>query len=337
VTTEPRVVAAAIDAFVAAGATVAVGESPITGVRTFEAFETTGIGPVARERGCPLLDMDARPAVDVALPEGRAIGALKVCPEMFEFDWIVSIPVMKTHMHTDVTLSVKNMKGCLWRRSKVELHMLPPSAGDDARPLDVAIADMSAVLCPHLALIDGSVGLEGLGPSAGRPKPLGVVVAGADPFAADAVACEIMGLSAANVPHLRIGAQRGHGTIDLARASVWPPEWRSFVSPFERAPQNLAIEFPGIRVHDSQSCSACQSTLLLFLRTHARGLREYLPGDGPIHVAIGKGHEELPAGTLCIGNCTRCHRDRGVYVAGCPPVSSAILRELERNRPPAKT
>ncbi|MHC4336317.1 MAG: DUF362 domain-containing protein [Planctomycetota bacterium] len=47
ITTHPQVVAAAIDAFIEAGADVAVGESPITGVRMFDAFETSGITSVA--------------------------------------------------------------------------------------------------------------------------------------------------------------------------------------------------------------------------------------------------------------------------------------------------
>ena len=209
ITTHPQVVAAAIDALREAGARVAVGESPIVGVNTHEAFEATGIASVAAQRDCPLIDMDRRRFVEVALPEGQVIHSLRVCPEVLEFDLIVSVPVMKTHMHTGVTLSVKNMKGCLWRRSKVELHMLPPIDAVDCKPIDVAIADMSSVLRPHLAVVDGTVGMEGLGPSAGQAKPLDVVVAGADAFAADAVACRLMGVEGERIAHLRIGAERG--------------------------------------------------------------------------------------------------------------------------------
>ncbi|MHC4694398.1 MAG: DUF362 domain-containing protein, partial [Planctomycetota bacterium] len=50
ITTHPQVVAAAIDAFREAGADVAVGESPITGVTTLEAFETSGIAAVTNSR-----------------------------------------------------------------------------------------------------------------------------------------------------------------------------------------------------------------------------------------------------------------------------------------------
>lgn len=37
-------------------------------------------------------------------------------------------------IHELVTLALKNMKGCLWRRSKTELHMLEPVAGHRMPP-----------------------------------------------------------------------------------------------------------------------------------------------------------------------------------------------------------
>lgn len=326
VTTHPQVVAAAIDAFREAGAEVAVGESPITGVKTLEAFESCGITAVAEQRNCPLIDMDARRYKPVEIPDGIVIKSLKVCSEITEYDIIVSIPVMKTHMHTGVTLSVKNMKGCLWRRSKVDLHMLPQLAGHKDRPLDIAIADMASVLRPHLSIIDGTIGMEGLGPSAGKAKALGVVVIGVDAFAADAIACGIMGISAFDIPHLRIGAERGYGVIDPAMIGVFPENWRDVQTPFAPPPDKLSIEFPGFTVLDQQSCSACQSTLLLFLKKHGKQLRTDMPDDTDIVIAIGKGHDGLPCGSLCVGNCTARHKDASVFVSGCPPVASQILK-----------
>ncbi len=328
ITTHPEVVAAAIDVFRKAGAEVAVGESPITGIKTPEAFEVTGIAAIARKRDCPLIDMDERPFVEREIPDARVLHKLKLCPEVLEFDFIVSIPVMKMHMHTDVTLSIKNMKGCLWRRSKVELHMLPPIEGSDEKPINVAIADMSSVLRPHLAIIDGTVGMEGLGPSAGVPKPLDCVVVGVDGFAADAVACQLMGTRAEDVPHIRIGAERGFGVIDLEKITVSPGNWRDWCSPFARPPQNLSIEFPNVTVLDNNSCSACQSTLLLFLKSYADRIFDYLPGQDHLNIAIGKGHTELPEKTLCVGNCTARFKSSSPFVSGCPPVASEILKEL---------
>jgi uncharacterized protein (DUF362 family) len=328
IVTDPEVVAAAIDAFRQAGAEVAVGESPIVGVRVAEAFAAAGITAIAAARDCPRF-------VELQVPEGQAIRSLRVCPDVLEFDFVVSLPVMKMHMHTGVSLAVKNMKGCLWRRSKVELHMLPPVPDSDIKSLDVAIADLASVLRPHWAIVDGTVGLEGLGPSAGRPKPLDVVVVSRDAFAADAVACQLMGTAADAVPHLRLGAQRGYGVIDLDRLAVTPDHWREFISPFAPPPENLAIEFPRITVLDCNSCSACQSTLLLFLNRYREQIFDYFPDQTTIQIAIGKGHADVPAGTLLIGNCTAAHRERGTFVPGCPPVGSQILAAISA-RPPAQ-
>jgi len=331
VTTDPQVVAAAIDAFREVGADVAIGESPIVGVDTLEAFDTCGIAAVARQRQCPLIDMNERPGVDIKVPDGLAIDTLKLCSEVLEFDLIVSIPVMKMHMHTGVTLAVKNMKGCLWRRSKVKLHMLPPIEGYDEKPINIAISDLAGVLRPHLSIIDGTVGMQGLGPSAGEARELGVVVVGADAFAADAVACRLMGTDAKDIPHLAISAKRGHGIIDLNKISVSPANWENWAAVFDAPPENLSINFPNVKIMGENSCSACQSTILLLLKHHGEQLLEYFPKDRVLNIAIGKGHSELPWDTLCIGNCTARHRDKGIFVKGCPPVESEIIRIVSGN------
>ncbi len=328
INTDPMAVAAAVDAFREAGAIVAIGESPITGVKTLDAFEISGIAQEARKRDCPLIDMDARKHVEIELPGGIAIKKIKLCPDVLDFDIIVSLPVMKMHMHTGVTLGIKNMKGCLWRRSKVLLHMLPPVEGIDEKPLDIAIADMSFALRPHLTVIDGSVGMEGIGPSAGQAKQMNVALSGVDGFAVDAVACEMMGVSANKIPHLKIGAERGFGVIDLQKINVFPADWRKWSNPFATPPTDISIGFPEFDIHDLNSCSACQSSLLLFLKGYGDRILRHFPKDKPIAVAIGKGHNNLPNGTLCIGNCTFRHRDKGIYVEGCPPVGSEILRAI---------
>jgi len=235
-------------------------------------------------------------------------------------------------MHTGVTLAIKNMKGCLWRRSKVDLHMLPPTPGhENEKSLNVAIADMASVLRPHLAIIDGTVGLEGLGPSAGEAKPVGAVVVSADPFAADAVACRIMGMTAQEVPHLRLSAERDYGVIDLEQIQVSPENWEDTITPFARVPENLSIQFPDTKILDNQSCSACQSTLLLFLKRYGEEIFQYFPCKLPLNIAIGKGHENLPDNTLLIGNCTRAHKENGIYISGCPPVASSIISEIKQS------
>ncbi|MCH5378000.1 MAG: hypothetical protein JJ992_28920, partial [Planctomycetes bacterium] len=58
---------------------------------------------------------------------------------------------------------------------------------------------------------------------------------------------------------------------------------------------------------------------------------DYVPSSRPVHIAIGKGHADLPDGTLCIGNCTVSQRDKGLFVPGCPPVGSEIFAAISRS------
>jgi hypothetical protein len=70
---------------------------------------------------------------------------------------------------------------------------------------------------------------------------------------------------------------------------------------------------------------------LMFLRHHGQQLLDERKDDKDIVIAIGKGHIELPEGTLCVGNCTAKHKKNRPFVPGCPPVSSEILNEYFRN------
>jgi len=331
--TDFQAVAAVIDVLQDRGATVAVGESPIIGVKALEALECTGIAEVARDRGVPLIDLDEEDPGDLVITDGTVLDRLRVCRQVLQHDLVVSVAVMKTHMHTGASLSIKNMKGCLWRRTKVRLHQLPPVDRDDCKPLDLAIADLATVLAPDLAVIDGHVGMEGLGPSAGAAKPANLAVVSSDPVAADVVACRLMGLSPDDVPHLRLAAEKQVGIADLDQLHITPDNWAGWTVTFARPPHDLSIEFPRVRVLDCNSCSACQSTLLLFLQRYGDQVFDYFPLDTELTVAIGKGHDELPAGTLCLGNCVAKHRNRGTFVPGCPPVASDILIALTGKNP----
>ena len=218
------------------------------------------------------------------------------------------------------------MKGCLRGREKVRLHQLPqPGEHTGEKTLDLAVADMSTVLSPDLAIIDGMICMEGLGPSGGEIKQLNLVLASTDYLSADLIAGKIMGFEPEEIPHLRLSAELAGHSLDINDISVSPVQWREWISPFERPPQKLSLEFPNIEVNDSESCSACVSTLMLFLKRYYSELGDYFP----LQIAIGKAHENLPAGTLCIGNCTSKACEHGIFVKGCPPVASDILQTLK--------
>lgn len=140
-----------------------------------------------------------------------------------------------------------------------------------------------------------------------------------------------MGMWAADIPYLRIGSKRGYGVINLDQIKVTPDNWRHWITHFAPPPDNLSIEFPGINVLDRNSCSACQSTLFLFLKRYGETILEYFPDEVSVNFAIGKGNPEVPADTICVGNCRARHRDRGVFIPGCPRSAVKFSMALPEN------
>jgi hypothetical protein len=272
--------------------------------------------------------------MEVTIPRGITLKKIKVSGALREFGFIISVPVMKTHMHTRVTLSIKNMKGLLWRREKARLHQLrcDPRLMLGYKELDMAISDMASVLFPHLAIIDGTVGTEGMGPAYGKKKAMGVIVVGANALSADAVASRIMGFNPESIPHLKLSALKGLGEIRARKILVKPRDYLKWKTHFEPPPSEFSIPFRDLFVHDEGSCSACLSTLVVFLQSHYSKLGSFRLQDGYIHIGIGKNLEAYPKGTILIGNCTAKVRKKEIFVQGCPPVASDILRILSTHK-----
>ena len=130
-----------------------------------------------------------------------------------------------------------------------------------------------------------------------------------------------------------VARERNCPLIDISRIQGNPDMWYDFISPFEPPPDNLSIQFPGITILDEMSCSACQSTVLMLLKRYREQVFDSFPGQENVTIAIGKGHQSVPRGTLCIGNCTAQHKKQGIFVPGCPPVATQIPEMISESDP----
>lgn len=331
ITTHPSVVAATIDHLKEQKVKeIIVGESCIFGTNSEEAFQRTGFKEIAEKKKVKLIDLDRLKPMELIIPQGILLKKIKVSSVLKRVDFIISIPVMKTHMHTQVTLSIKNMKGLLWKREKARLHHL--TANEEIsrkyKALDFAISEMATVLWPHFVIIDGTVGMEGMGPAYGRPKPVGMVIVSDNALSADAVASRLMGFRPDRIPHLKLAYLKGLGEIRLGRILIEPKDYLKWINPFEPPPQSFSFIFPDVVVYDKGSCSACLSTLSIFLQEYRHKLDDYRLNDQKIHIGIGKYLDSCPNGTILIGNCTSRLKHKGIFIGGCPPISSEILKAL---------
>ena len=70
------------------------------------------------------------------------------------------------------------------------------------------IYDIAATVKPHLAIVDGIVGMEGDGPIMGDPVNSNVIVVGKNLPGVDATCCRIMGINPKKLPYLKYSSGR---------------------------------------------------------------------------------------------------------------------------------
>ena len=231
INTDPRLVAATALAMRRLGAaSVTVAEGPGHRRDVQDVVARSGFADALAAVEVPFVDLNADAMRLVPLRSRYTpLGELWLPSSVLDADVVISMPKMKTHHWAGVTLSLKNLFGCLPGRAygwpKNVLHW----AGIQASILDIAGA-----VRPGYAVVDGIVGMEGNGPISGTPVPMGVLVFGDDPVATDAVAATLMGFDPDRVSYLR-EAGRFLGQVHVEeiemRGDAIEPHARAFEPP----------------------------------------------------------------------------------------------------------
>ena len=206
--TDPELVAELCRLAADCGGKVSVGDSPIFPFPCQAAFRMAGYSEFQKRYGFPIMDLDSGKAVKVKIPEGVILKQTVISKSALETDVVINVPVMKNHVHTMVTLGLKNMKGVVPRRNKHVIHL---------KGLDGGIVDVNTLVRSSLIVVDAIVGMEGmLSPVNGRAKRMNLLLAGDNIVETDAVCCQVMGINPREVAHIVQAEQRGLGGISGA-------------------------------------------------------------------------------------------------------------------------
>ncbi len=209
IVTHPAVLAAVVDKVQRMGpASIVVGDNP--GLFSYganeAAFEQTGL--MAASRGhYRNIGLDA-----VALPfHPDFMETVNVSRAIVEADIVISLPKFKTHGLTVMTGAIKNSYGILPGAQKARLHK---RAGNPARFHDVVVA-VFGMRVPDLFIVDAVVGMEGNGPASPELRKIGLILAGDNAVAVDAVMAAMMGLDPGRLRFLRRAYEAGLGTWNM--------------------------------------------------------------------------------------------------------------------------
>ncbi|MFA5027520.1 MAG: DUF362 domain-containing protein [Candidatus Methylomirabilota bacterium] len=319
--TSPLVCRAVADAVRELNAHPIIAESSSRGADTEEAYRILGYDRLRRE-GYEVVDLKQDRSLRVAVPGGRILHEITTFELPTQVDAIISVPILKTHDQAQVTLALKNLKGLVTDGDKRRIHLEGVFEG---------VVDLVGYFRPCFAVADGLIGQEGMGPLLGMPVDLGVVLAGRDLVALDAVAGRIMGFAPDEVPITRAAAARGLGIMDESRIEVVGEPIAAVQRRFVRAEEDHRIDSQGIRIVQSEgTCTGCRNGLLSSLfDMRAAGTLERARGvtvvSGPTPLP-----EDIPQELLVsIGSCGLPEARRlPRHVRGCPPNNVDIIRVL---------
>lgn len=239
VTTHPSVVEAVVRLVQEAGGIPIIGDSP-GGPYTVGALQgiyaRCGLKEVAEQTGAEL-NFDVGQEV-VTHPDGKLVKSLTITKSVWDADVIISLSKLKTHAMMTFTGAVKNLFGVIPGLLKAEYHFKMPEVMQFADLL----VDIATWVKPAVSIMDGIVGMEGDGPSAGQPRAVGALLMSENPFALDVAATHLIGLKPENVPTIMAARERGFVSRIEEVSLVGEPRslWRiqSFV-----VPKSMSLNF----------------------------------------------------------------------------------------------
>lgn len=207
VTTHPLVVMAVAKEVLRVGGIPLICDSPGGPFHTAKGlqgiYDICGMTEVAAKTGAGLnFDTGEKTCPH---PEGVVIRSLPIITPLAEADVIINLPKLKTHSMTTYSGAVKNLYGSIPGMKKAEYHFKMPRYEDFANLL----VDIYTLLKPSLNIMDGIVGMEGDGPTAGTPRKVGLLLVSENAFDLDSVCLQLIGFKEKEIPTQVAGMQRG--------------------------------------------------------------------------------------------------------------------------------
>jgi uncharacterized protein (DUF362 family) len=232
-----------------AGAEAVVVDSDMIWTKFDPVAERQGWKEWATKKGVTLVNLAKTKKARFDFGIGSATKIVPVSKELVEADVIISVPTMKTHILTSVTMGMKNMYGTFPEEAKAKYHR---------KGIEEVIYEVNWAFTPNLTLIDGTIGGEGYGPLSCSPVGFQTVVASNDVVAADAVACRLMGYDPMSIKHIKRAHDEGLGdaAVEFDLSSLPQPspkdgDWElpdPKVSVFYESLVELSLMLPGMQV-----------------------------------------------------------------------------------------
>ena len=304
------------------------------------AFETLGYHVLKNRYGVRCINFHERPFEKVDMGEGVT---LNFNTDILHSDFVVNLPVLKTHSQAVVTLGIKNLKGALDIRSRQKCH-----SADPIKDLNYMIARLPKAFPPCFTILDGIYTSE-RGPGfEAKVRRSNLLVASSDLLSADMVGARVLGHEPSQVPHLVHAARERGRPTDLSGVKIVGEaidrvsSYHEYSFPYTedgslpKGMERMGIQGLSYWKYDLTLCTYCSSLTRVILPAIARAWKgepwedvEVLTGKS---MKPGKGKKK----TILFGKCIyQARKDdphirEMIPVKGCPPSHKQIVKAFHR-------
>ena len=305
------------------------------------AFKTLGYEALKKKYGIKYINVFETKFTKVDLGDDVF---LNVNTDYLESDFLVNIPVMKTHAQTMVSLGIKNVKGLIDVNSRKKCH-----SADTQKDLHFMVAKLAKTIPESFTIIDGIFTNE-RGPAFdGKVRRSNLLVASHDVLSADKTAAMILGYQPSTIPHLVHVAEELKRPMDLSDVLM-------VGEPIDTVEMHLEYDFPynsenslplpmekmGIQgfsypKYDLTMCTYC-SLLTGAILSSVVGAWKGTAWD-EVEVLTGKTMKPDPnkKHSILIGKClyerNKDHSsdDKIIFIKSCPPSSKEITKAFHES------
>ncbi|MBU0517507.1 DUF362 domain-containing protein [bacterium] len=330
-TTDPRVIIALMRLCRDAGArSIGVGDKPGIGLSCRACEKLLNLDKYFKEVDAHFVYFDESEEQWEANPEGQLEPQLPIPQVIHDYEVFLNVPKLKLHMHTGISLGIKNLFGLVPEHFRLKHHR---------EDLHRFLVDYLYRVNPDLTLIDGLWALEGQAPICGTPvKDFNTLVASRNVVAADTVGAYLMGVNPQSISMIRIAQAEGFGPSDLNEIDIHGIDPKIIRRHFTRPILSSQDAYPGIDVQVRGGCVGCMSSLRHALdRLHLAGKLK----EDHQTILLGMRHsieEDLKIANddpiFCYGNCCIetfteqfLHQPKATWLEGCPPHFMEFYRQ----------
>jgi len=208
VLTNPSIVEAVCKLLKKNNCEIYIGESSF--MDTDIAFKKSGIEKVAKKYG-KMIIFEQDKLSKVRDSKAKVLKSFHLSKTLKDADVVINIPKLKTHQLTKFTGAIKNLYGCIAGGMKQKLHK---KAGNEISFSKVLI-DIYQNVKPEINIMDGVVGMEGKGPTSGKSKKAGYILASKSAVSLDVVSSKLIGYNPKKILFLQEAVRRKFGNFNF--------------------------------------------------------------------------------------------------------------------------